>query len=430
MSHLTEQDRCKLENYLNAGLQPTGIAEKLNRNHSTIVREIRKHRVPEESRRNYCIGKSQCYRRGVCKYPPEKCPGRCSSCRIIPCNRHCPDFVEDRCERLEHSPYVCNGCKNVKDCRKRHYFYLAGSSHKSYKRLLSDCRTGINASASELQEYDSLLKSGGRKGQAIHHIMASNPDVFQKCEKTLYNYYNKNYFSLPRGEMPRMCMRKTRTTGTIRHKVDFRCREGRTLEDFHKFQLEHRDFAVVEMDSVIGRTGGKVLLTLQFECGMMLAHLRDTNNSRSVLDYFDWIEAKAGLETFRKMFPVLLTDNGSEFSNPNAIEHSRICQERRTNVFYCDAYFSWQKGHIENNHTNLRRILPKGIALDHLTQQDVNLVLSHLNSYMRRGYDDVPAVERFRALFGDDVLNLLGIQRIVPDDIVLDPKLLKGKIMF
>ncbi len=430
MSHLTEQDRCKLENFLINGDTPTVIAKKLQKNHSTIVREIRKHRTPEESRRNFCVRKSQCYRKDVCKYPPEKCPGRCSSCRIIPCNRNCRDFVEDRCEKLEHTPYVCNGCKNVNDCRKRHYFYLASGAHNEYKRLLTECRTGINASAAELQEYDALLKSGGRKGQAIHHIMVSNPDVFQKCEKTLYNYCNKNYFSLPRGEMPRMCMRKPRTTGTIRHKVDFRCREGRTLKEFHKFQLENPDFTVVEMDSVIGRIGGKVLLTLQFECGMMLAHLRDTNNSRSVLDYFDWLESKIGLETFRKMFPVLLTDNGSEFSNPMAIEHSKFWLERRTNVFYCDAYSSWQKGHIENNHTNLRRILHKGISFDQLTQTDINLVLSHLNSYMRRGYDDIPAIERFRSLFGDDVLNLLGIQRIAPEDIILDPQLLKGKIMF
>ncbi len=249
---------------------------------------------------------------------------------------------------------------------------------------------------------------------------------FRNVKRLFTTTTTKNYFSLPHGEMPQICMRPPRTTGTIRHKVDFRCRKGRTLEDFHKFQLENPDFTVVEMDSVIGRIGGKVLLTLQFECGMMLAHLRDTNNSQSVLDYFDWIEAKAGLETFRKMFPVLLTDNGSEFSNPMTVEHSKFWLERRTNVFYCDAYSSWQKGHIENNHTNLRRILHKGISFDQQNQQNINLVLSHLNCYMRRGYDDIPAIERFRAVFGEDVLNLLGIQRIAPEDIILAPKLLKG----
>ena len=74
------------------------------------------------------------------------------------------------------------------------------------------------------------------------------------------------------------------------------------------------------MDSVIGIIGGKVLLTLQFECGLMLANIRENNNSQSVIDYFDMLEEKFGLDNFRKMFPLILTDNGSEFSNPSAIE--------------------------------------------------------------------------------------------------------------
>ena len=182
------------------------------------------------------------------------------------------------------------------------------------------------------------------------------------------------------------------------------------------------------MDSVIGSVGGKVLLTLQFECGMMLAWLRDTNNSQSVIEYFDLLEQKLGLSRFRRMFPIILTDNGSEFSNPTAIEISPITGKRRTRVFYCDPNASWQKGSIENNHTNLRRILVKGCSFTRLTQQDIDLVLSHLNSYIRKSYDDTPTIERFCALFGKDCLDALNLTVIPPDDIILDPKLLKGKI--
>ncbi len=435
MSHLTAHFRNKIENFLNAGLSLTAISRRLERNHSTISREVQKHREEDEEnkrrKRNFCVRKNKCFAHKICKNPPGTCSSDlCKHCKLVSCNQICPGFTEDSCEKLEKAPYVCNGCKEMKDCRKRKFFYIASHAENQYRSILKDARTGINASCAEIQEYNLLLKSGGRKGQSIHHIMQAHPDVMQKCEKTFYNYYNRGYFTLPRGDMPKMCMRKTRTTGTVRHKVDPQCRKGRTLEDFHRFLNEHSGAAVVQMDSVIGKIGGKVLLTLQFECGLILACLRNTNNSQSVLDYFDWLEEIAGLKLFRAMFPVILTDNGSEFSNPAAIETSKtVPQERRTYVFYCDPCASWQKGRIENNHINLRRIIEKGSAFDNLTQQDINLVLSHLNSYIRREYSDIPAFDRFRAVYGPEILDRLGLTRIAPDDVILNPSLLKGKIM-
>ena len=142
-------------------------------------------------------------------------------------------------------------------------------------------------------------------------------------------------------------MRKPRTVEKIRHKIDPKCREGRTLTDCKAYREKYTDIPEVQMDSVIGNVGGKVLLTLQLECGMMPACLRDTNNSQSVIEYFDKLERKLGLDTFRKMFPLILTDNGPEFSNPAAIETSPVTGEHRTKVFYCDPNAAWQKGKVE-----------------------------------------------------------------------------------
>ncbi len=109
-----------------------------------------------------------------------------------------------------------------------------------------------------------------------------------------------------------------------------------------------------KMDSVPGKVGGKVLLTMNFNhCAFMLAFLRDTNNSQSVIDIFNMLEERLTLEVFRTLFPVILTDNGSEFSNPGLLEESPISGKIRTRIFYCNPYSSWQKGHVENNHHNL-----------------------------------------------------------------------------
>ena len=432
MSHLTEQDRCKIENLLNAGCSPLAIAHKLNRAHSTITRELRKHRKESEEdqkrKKNFCDRKMVCHKRSLCKIPPGNCPGRCSQCKIIECRKYCDEYEEKVCRKLDRPPFVCNGCSDLKLCRKRKFFYLACAAEREYQEILRESRKGIDASKAEIQQYDELIRRGGYKGQSLHHIMVAHKDVFQKCPKSLYNYYNQGLFSLPRGEMPRMCMRKPRTAEKIRHKVDPKCRSGRTLADYEKYCLENPELPTVQMDSVIGSIGGKVLLTLQLNCGMMLAWLRDTNNSQSVIEYIDLLEQRLGLERFRRMFPVILTDNGSEFSNPAAIETSPFTGKPRTKVFYCDPNASWQKGSIENNHTNLRRILFKGCSFNRLTQCDINLVISHLNSYIRKNYDDTPAIERFCALFGKDCLDALNLSIIPPDDVIMDPKLLKGKI--
>ena len=157
----------------------------------------------------------------------------------------------------------------------------------------------------------------------------------------------------------------------------------------------------------------------------MLAFLRNANTSLSVIDIFDGLERLLGLEVFRSVFPVLLTDNGTEFSNPGAIERSVDGESVRTRVFYCDPYAAWQKPNVENNHRNLRRILPKGESMDFLTQEKVNLALSHMNSVIRASLGNVTAARRFAQCYGEDVLEKLGIGEIAPDQVRMTPELVR-----
>ena len=77
---------------------------------------------------------------------------------------------------------------------------------------------------------------------------------------------------------------------------------------------DNPETTIVQMDSVIGEVGGKCLLTIHFvETSLMLAFLRDANTSRSVIDIYDTLDRVLGPELFNRLFPVILTDNGSEF---------------------------------------------------------------------------------------------------------------------
>jgi IS30 family transposase len=245
-------------------------------------------------------------------------------------------------------------------------------------------------------------------------------------EKTIYNYIDACLFDVRNIDLPRKVKFRERYKKP-EFKVDKGCRIGRNYEDFLAFLDKNPDNSVVQMDSVIGSKGGKCLLTIHFvETSLMLAFLREANTSKSVTDIYEMLYDKLGKSLFKKLFPVILTDNGSEFSNPKAIEYSdEKFTGLRTNVFYCDAGSPYQKGAIEVNHELIRRILPKGTSFNDLTQEDISLMMNHINSYKRKKLNNRSPYETFSFHHGEEVLHKLGCSPVPAVDIMLKPTLLK-----
>ena len=180
------------------------------------------------------------------------------------------------------------------------------------------------------------------------------------------------------------------------------------------------------MDTVIGRVGGKCLLTIHFvETSLMLAFLRGANTSGSVIRIINAIDEVLGSKAFNRLFPVILTDNGSEFSNPKELEYREKHPYTRTKVFYCNPSSPYQKGACEVNHELIRRILPKGSSFDDLTQKDIFLMMNHINSYKRKKLNNRSPYDAFSFYYGEDLLKKLGCSPVAAENIVLKPKLLK-----
>ncbi len=424
--HITDLDRLEIEHALKQGNSFKKIAAKIDKHHSSVSREVLARRTASNKGAfgrvtNRCTSRRSCDRRQLCIDKPD-CLKRCSACRL--CNEKCPKFVEEHCPMLKAAPYVCNGCNDERKCVLRKQYYLHAPAHSHYRDCLVQSRQGANITEGELLAIDSLVTPLIRCGQSVHHIMTNNPDSFTVHEKTLYRYIAGGLLHAKNGDMPRVCSLKPRARKPIEHKVDTKCRMGRKYEEFQALTADSPELRVVEMDSVIGRIGGKVLLTLMFRnCGLMLAFLRERNNAQSVIDAFARLWELAGPELFRRLFPVLLTDNGSEFSNPTALETAPDGSQR-SRLFYCDPCASWQKGRVERNHEFLRLILPKGTSFDSLTQADINTVLSHVNSYSRPSLNDKTPFDLFAFSYGADMLEKLGIRKVQANEIVLKPALL------
>jgi len=424
--HLTNDERMKIEQLLGEQVTPKEIAAKLDKHPTTISREIRARVIVSDKGaryriRNRCVRRADCSRYNLCE-DQSQCTRRCSACNL--CNEICPDFEEQVCGKLFESPYCCNGCLDEYQCVLRKKYYINRKAHEAYRETLIESRVGANITEGELIALDEMVSPLIMRGQSVHHIVTSNPDHFNVSEKSIYRYVDGGLLTARNIDMPRVCRMKPRKTKPVVHKVDSSCRIGRTYADYEAF-IKENPLSVVEMDSVIGRVGGKALLTLMFtSCDFMLAFIRERNSSQSVIDVFDMLYELLGADTFASMFPLLLGDNGSEFSNPLKLEFDRS-GIRRSRVFYCDPFASFQKPHVESNHEFIRRILPKGKSFDNLDQDHINLMMSHINSYSREKLGNKSPLDMFGFIYGHHVLDKLQLKIIPANEILLKPALLK-----
>ena len=128
--------------------------------------------------------------------------------------------------------------------------------------------------------------------------------------------------------------------------------------------------------------------------------------------------------SFGDVFPVLLTDNGGEFSSVLSFENTPA-GEKETSVFFCDPDAPYQKPHVENNHTLFRSIVPSGSSFDDFTQETVNRIFSHVNGLMRKQFNGKSAYEMFSFTYSAELAAILGITRIDPKNVKQSPALLK-----
>ena len=381
---------------------------------------------------NPCVHRGGCQALGMCGRPD--CTRRCASCGLRCREGSCPRFEEERCPRLAAAPYVCNGCPDEPRCCLRKFYYLHKLAHEGYRRTLVESRQGVNATEGELRAINEILVPALNRGQSVYHAMLSAPDSFGVCEHTIYNYINGGVLSVKRHNLPMAVRYKKRKGAPVEHKVDRHCAEGRSWGPFQDFLAENPGVQVPETDTVEGGRCDKcVLLTVMFaRQGFMVARLMPGKCAQHVADAFNWMWRALGDATFRTLFPALLADNGTEFSNPLAIETSPKDGTRRTRMFYTRPYTATDKAHAERNHEYIRRVVLKGESFDRLTQGQVDLMMSHVNSYARASLTrgDAPCrtpYERFAFEYGEDVAGKLGIVPIPLREVTLRPELLEMK---
>lgn len=427
--HLTLDDRLEIQRGLHERRTFVEIALMIGCSPDTVSKEIRNHRYhkPHDARRiipNRCKYRDTCRKRNVCgKKGRYKCKIPCRECTS--CNKRCPDFVDYPCQVEVKAPYVCNACPKSRSCLFDKYLYNAVYAQREYEEKLRKSREGINLTKDELIALDELVTPLIRKGQPIAHIMAAHSEEIPCSERTLYTYIGKGYLTARNIDMRRTVRFKKRETQKEEVKVSPVKKLGHQYKDFLRLMEENPKQRVVEMDTVEGIKGGKVQQTFFWrEEKLMLSFLLDSKEMKNTVRTLDELEDVLGKELFCKMFPLILTDNGSEFADPELFEYSNDGR-RRTRLYYCEPRKSEQKGGIEKNHEYIRYLLPKGTSFDELTQEKIWLMINHINSTARPGFKGKRPIDLALQTFGKDAVEKLGLKVIPEDEVNLTPALLK-----
>ena len=380
---------------LDKGMTFKAIAQRVGKDPTTISKEVKKHLTMPESEPKVT-----------------KADGA--------------PIEERRCPSLLKAPFVCNPCeKRRRRCPFQKQMYVAKRAHAEYEALLHEAREGIPLNKDEFWKADAVIAAGIKKGQRLYHIMNSNGVGFSKS--SAYRHLHRGYLSVSKLDFPRVVKFKARKQYAP-DCVPKAARVGRSYDDFLSFIEEKGVTSWVEMDTVIGRPGGKVIMTFDFTfCNFMSALLLDNKTAAEAalrIRALKLAMSEGGLR-FGDVMPLLLTDNGGEFSNVSAFTND-LEGNHETDLFFCDPYRSSQKPKVEKNHTLFRDIVPKGESFDSFTQETVNLIFSHVNSVKRKIFNGRTPCEMFSFAFGDKTAALLGVRAISADEVVQSPLLLKN----
>ena len=429
MSRLTLSERIAIECGIFQKLKLSEIAKKINKSPECISREIRANRTLVKGYHpcgNDCRLAPNCKARALCG--KSECHRYCFYCREYDCRELCSRYNNSPCSRLSKPPYVCNVCPDRRKCKADRAYYIAQQADAISKRRYSESRSKIQTRGENLERLDTIVTPLIMKGQPLSHIWSEHGDELGISMRTLYRYIDQGELSVRNFDLRRKVAYRPRRKKKEKSEafLNQEFRKSRGYDDYLKYMEKHPETPIIQMDTVKGcREQGKRLLTLHFcDTNMMLMFLMRDGKADTVVEQFDMLTSLIGLEEFRKIFPVILTDNGSEFKHTRELETTED-GKRRTKIFYCDPQASWQKPQIEKNHEFIRYVLPKGKSLNPYTQEDIIILMNNINSTRRESVGNKSPYEATTDKSILHMMELMGLHIIPADEINLTPALLK-----
>lgn len=398
-NHLSRENRDVIEHLINTNYNFTYIGNAINVDRTTISKEIRNNRYIKSN--FYSSFDSKAIKN-----------------------------VVNKCPFLQKPPYVCNTCKQKNKCQKHHIYYNAKVAQENYEKKLSESRQGVNITPEHIDEIERIIVPLIKyKKQSINQVYINHSDILDFSKVTFYNYIDNGILSLSNIDLPKKVKYKKRKSSNINtiYKRDTLILKNRTHEDYIVMIAKHPKYSKVQLDTVIGKsTDKKCLLTMYIvETHYMLIFLLDKKTAENVTNIFKDIKEGLGIEEYKNIFRIILTDNGVEFFNPYEMEYDYETGKKIANVFYCHPNASYEKHEIEVNHEYIRRVFPKGTSFENITMDIIKRLQDNINAIPRESLDGSTPFDLTNKKYSK-LIEYLNAQYILPDDVDMSVENIRG----
>lgn len=391
--HLNREQRDTIQYLINQNKNFTYIGKSISKDRTVISKEIRRNRYIKSN-------------------------------RYEPFDKEAINTAVSKCKKLSSPPYVCNNCDRKSSCPLHHLFYNSKLAQENYERVLSESRQGVNITPERVDEIENIIVPLIKdQKQSVNQVYINHSDILDFCKVSFYNYVNQGVFSLTNLDLPKKVRYKKRKQNNKKYKRDVLILKGRKYEDFLDFRVKHPSMNIVQLDTVIGmRTNKKTLLTMYLvDTHFMLIFLLDNKTSQAVTQLFKALKDILSIDVYRKVYRIIVTDNGPEFYNPYEMEYDYSISKKVANAFYCHPNASYEKHELEVNHEYIRRVFPKGTNFSSLKSSQVKRLQDNINAIPRLSLNGKTPYDLTLKKY-PELIKKLNCSYIKPDDVTLNPK--------
>lgn len=340
--HLTKNDRLRMERWLNKGMKPREIADKLRVHISTVYRELKRGEY-------------------------ERLDG--DTWEMV--TAYSPDIAEERYQN---------------HLREKGPDLKIGADHE-LARYIEETIIANDCSPAAVLGY---AKMEGRTFKTSVSVA------------TIYSYIKKGIFlRITQVDLPRRGKKKQGYKKVKTRKDQARASAGESIERRPERVKNREEFGHWEMDTVYNKkdsTSKALLVLTERKTRREIIILIPNRKAETIVKALDALERKIGAVNFRKIFRTITVDNGSEFSAAEEMERSAVNKTiPRTKVYFCHPYSSWERGSNENANIMIRRKHPKGTDFEKVSARQIAETEQWINNYPRKILGYISSGVAFRA---------------------------------
>lgn len=413
---MDEFELSRIETMLDEGYNATQIASELERDSSTIQKEIKNFSVivKTEKNCNVCLNYEVCNKTKICgnKMDEGFC-SKCKGCKVAVEN--CEDYVPVvTCEKIKGRQKTCNSCPRRKHgCEKVKKLYIARVAWKKHNENKENSKKQFKEINNKeyMEELEEMIIKGISPEVALgvignkYGITISVPTLYYRIDKGKMKCKNIHLRNKLKREVKEE--KTERQSKKDKHRVN-----GRSYGDLTEEEKNKKLDGYGQMDTVIGKPGEKLLLTILNKKTSFLFGLPVKDKKQeTIIKEIDKLEI-AIADKFKLILEKILTDNGSEFLNYEGIEKSVVTGEKRIWLYYADPYASYEKGQIENQHRLIRYFFPKGTDFSKYSNEVIIEKMNRINNYPRRDLKWSTPYKEMEKIIGKETLNKLGFYEI------------------